>query len=464
MDEQDAIQLKVINAKKHPAAIRCTEDQFEDLMNLFEEAAHTKQPFAAVDNPPVVTFEDMDEQLDDGVDMDTKKFAGDVYEHWKKRRTEAGNKWLQPHLKFETHQDTDDADPYVCFRRREVRQARKTRGRDAQSAEKLKKLRKEIEDGRQLLKMVLEREVMRKQSLAVDREVFRQRAEVKETKRKLGIRGDDEDLINQKVSASRARHKLMLTKRQPKKKPDGFAAQQAIAPQRLFSTTGRGPGDDLRLLADMQAEQASLIQREIQLNREKHVRWNTGFVDRTMAPLTPTAERGFTAGSDFRHAMPATEYLPTPPASISSEPSQEAAADAENPGPREAFAMPFRYASPDEDDSSQTMPSFRRRIGRGGRTMFDRRIPFRTKEPLKETSTAERYKFDSEDEDDEAVYDIDEHDIHIMQHRAYLFSKPREPDPQQLRRAQVELAAINSRPPAGPVNGVHPPASIQAAS
>jgi len=170
-------------------------------MNFFEETAHAKQPFAAVDNPPVVTFEEMEEQLDETVDLQAKKFAREVYEHWRVRRVNAGNRWLQPHLKFETGQDTDDADPYVCFRRREVRQVRKTRGRDAQSAEKLKKLRKEVEDGRQLLKMVLEREVMRKQSLALDRELFRQRAEVKGTKRKLGIRDNDEDLINQKVGA-----------------------------------------------------------------------------------------------------------------------------------------------------------------------------------------------------------------------------------------------------------------------
>lgn len=80
-----------------------------------------------------------------------------------------------------------------------MRQVRKTRGRDAQSAEKLRKLRKELEDARQLVAMVKQRELTRREMLALDRLLFEQRAKVKEMKRSLGIKGDDEDLINQKV-------------------------------------------------------------------------------------------------------------------------------------------------------------------------------------------------------------------------------------------------------------------------
>jgi enhancer of polycomb-like protein len=104
-----------------------------------------------------------------------------------------------PTLKFETNLETDDSDPYVCFRRREVRQVRKTRGRDAQVTEKLKKLRKELEEARYLMSRVKVREVMGREQLAIDRQIFEQRAAVKEVKRKLSIKGDDEDLINQKV-------------------------------------------------------------------------------------------------------------------------------------------------------------------------------------------------------------------------------------------------------------------------
>lgn len=87
----------------------------------------------------------------------------------------------------------------MCFRRREVRQIRKTRGRDAQSAEKLRRLRKELEDARRLVALVRQREVARKVMFVNERQIFEQRAEVKEMKRKLQIKDDDEDLINQKV-------------------------------------------------------------------------------------------------------------------------------------------------------------------------------------------------------------------------------------------------------------------------
>lgn len=103
-------------------------------------------------------------------------------------------------MQFETGQETDDGDPYVCFRRREVRQIRKTRGRDAQSADKLRRLRKELEDARQLVAMVRQREMARKELFSMERQIFTQRSEVKDMKRKLGIKDDDEDLINQKVN------------------------------------------------------------------------------------------------------------------------------------------------------------------------------------------------------------------------------------------------------------------------
>lgn len=105
---------------------------------------------------------------------------------------------------METGQETDDGDPYVCFRRREVRQARKTRGRDAQSIEKLRKLRRELEDARKLIALVKQREVNKAELLGVEGTLFDQRVKLKETKRKLGIKADDEDLLNQKVRAARA--------------------------------------------------------------------------------------------------------------------------------------------------------------------------------------------------------------------------------------------------------------------
>lgn len=98
MTEEDDVFLKIMNQKRDPAN-RCTEDQFEEVMNFFEETAQTKQPFAAVDNPPVLSFDDMQESMDAAVEESVKRFAKDVYEHWKSRRITTGNRSLMPSLK-----------------------------------------------------------------------------------------------------------------------------------------------------------------------------------------------------------------------------------------------------------------------------------------------------------------------------------------------------------------------------
>jgi len=92
------VYLKVLNGKRH-ASTQCSEDQFEEVMYFFEETAHTKQPFAAVDNPPVVTYEDMESAFNDDLDDGARLFAKDIYEHWKSRRLKVGNRPLVSGLK-----------------------------------------------------------------------------------------------------------------------------------------------------------------------------------------------------------------------------------------------------------------------------------------------------------------------------------------------------------------------------
>jgi len=200
MNSDDEIFLRKLNSKRSKSS-HCTEDQFEEVMNFFEQTSFAKQPFASVDNAPVLSYEEMEAAFDETIEDISRRYAKDIYEHWKTQRLKQQNAPLMPTLKFERNVETDDSDPYVCFRRREVRQIRKTRGRDAQITEKLKKLRHELEQARQLMDMVKQREFLRKSQLAQDRAIFIKRTEVKETKRSLGIKDDDEDLINQKVSS-----------------------------------------------------------------------------------------------------------------------------------------------------------------------------------------------------------------------------------------------------------------------
>lgn len=98
MDDEDDIFLKSLNKEKSQAT-QCSEDCFEEVMNFFEDTTQAKQPYAAVDSPPVLTYEDMEASFDENISERARAFAKDIYEHWKRRRLEAGNKPLIINLK-----------------------------------------------------------------------------------------------------------------------------------------------------------------------------------------------------------------------------------------------------------------------------------------------------------------------------------------------------------------------------
>lgn len=98
MNEEDDGFFKSLNQKRN-ASTQCSEDHFEEVMNFFEETAQAKQPYAAVDSPPVLTYEEMENSYDENIDDHARTFARDIYEHWKRRRLAAGNKSLITGLK-----------------------------------------------------------------------------------------------------------------------------------------------------------------------------------------------------------------------------------------------------------------------------------------------------------------------------------------------------------------------------
>ncbi|KAJ6023356.1 uncharacterized protein N7446_013716 [Penicillium canescens] len=444
MTEEDDVFLKIMNQKRDASAMPCTEDIFEEVMNFFEETAQTKQPYASVDNPPVLSFADMQDMMDASLEDSMKPFAKEIYEHWKSRRMAVQNNPLVAQLKFETGQDTDDSDPFVCFRRREVRQIRKTRGRDAQSAEKLRRLRKELEDARELVALVRQREIARKEMLSMEKKIFEQRAQVKEMKRKLNVKDDDEDLINQK----------------PKKRVLEMPQQRPNGPQlRMPLKAGLQGAEDLQLLEEVQAEKENEILRDIKQNITKHIKWNEGYVDHTRAPLSPSPERTFDVAA-FRPAF--TAQLPTPP---SSEASGEMDTSLDVTSPLFSRDKLASHAL-ELHDEPHKMPSFRRRVGRGGRLMIDRRNMGTHKvelDPLK----ADRFKFDHEDSDEEPEYDTDAYSIQIMQHRAITMAKAREQAAQAQvaaqahaqAQAQAVQAQVQARRLQADQNGPHGPGS-----
>ncbi|KAL7797494.1 enhancer of polycomb-like domain-containing protein [Trichoderma ceciliae] len=405
MTTDDNVFLKSYNGSS-PAAGTLSEDDFERIMEVFEDTATEQTPFASVDNT-VVGYDMMVPGLNQLGSASILQHAKQIYEYWKSKRQEEGNKPLHPAIKFETHQETDDTDPYVCFRRREVRQTRKTRSRDTKVAETLKRFRRELEDGRQLVLMAYEREMMKRDLLQVDRAIFEERARLKQIKIKLGIKGDDEDLVNQKSQ---------------KRKPAEAAGAQRPATQVRVPVRpdGRSHEQDLVLLSDQLAEKENELRNEIETKVQNHRRWNQNHIDLTRDPLSPVKELGMEL--KFRPAK--TQYLMTPPASNSSESMD--VDDVPEPMQLDRPELPvFQFRGADFGETPQTsQPAFRRRIGRLQRLWIDRR-GLSTPSRAETYEYSDRWKYDSDDEDDEpSVYEVDPFDTRALKFRATIPLSP----------------------------------------
>ncbi|KAG7289474.1 Enhancer of polycomb-like protein 1 [Staphylotrichum longicolle] len=420
MTEDDEAFLKSYNQKR-AASAQLSEDDFEKIMDVFEDTSYIKAPFASIDQT-IVPYQDMLQGLQDLDNAKVMPHAKDIYEYWKSRRQALNNQPLHPTLKFEKHQDSDEADPYVCFRRREVRQTRKTRARDVQSAEKLKRLRKELEEGRQLVLAAHQRELLKAEMLKADRAIFELRAQLKEHKIRLGIKTDDEDLINQKVSSPlfifcHTQFDTDTSQPQKRKAPEAPAVQRPPPPTQLriaARSDGRPTEADLSLLADRLAEKENELRADIEKKVQSHNEWNRNHLDLTRGPLSPVHEPR--QDVSFRPAK--TQYLMTPPTSASGasleEPTPMELDKPQNPQP----VFKFRGVARDEE-SRENPPAYRRRIGRLNRLWIDRRG---MASPPREVSAEvlDRWKYDqsSDDEDDPPLYEVDPFDTNALRFRA----------------------------------------------
>ncbi|KAJ6782141.1 hypothetical protein PWT90_10521 [Aphanocladium album] len=404
MSTEDNDFLKTYNTKPGPAGA-LSEDDFERIMEVFEDTAAEQTPFASVDNT-VVAYDMMVPGLNHLGSQHLLQHAKAIYEYWKTKRQEVGNKPLHPTLKFEIHQETDDTDPYVCFRRREARQTRKTRARDNKIVETLKRLRRELEDGRQLVLISYEREMMKRELLHMERAVFEERARLKHIKLRLGIKGEDEDLVNQKP--------------QKRKPVDTTAAARAAGAhvRTPVRSDGRQMEADLVQLADQLAEKEKELRNEIETKVQNHRRWNQNHIDLTVDPLSPVHEQGLEL--KFRPAK--TQYLMTPPASVSSD-SMEVDEDGPEPmqldKPQAGPVYQFKAGGVATEPLQTNQPAFRRRIGRLSRLWIDRR-GMATPPKTDSQGYSDRWKYDSDDEEDvePSVYELDPYDTRALKFRA----------------------------------------------
>ncbi|KAF2157963.1 hypothetical protein K461DRAFT_219932 [Myriangium duriaei CBS 260.36] len=437
---EDEKFIASLNESKAAKDGRLTFDLFEEVVSFFEATATIRQPFATIDNPPVLSFEEIQSSFDYTISDDGQKWAPEIYPHWHGLRMAKSNQSLMPALKFETGAETDDSDAYVCFRRREVRQARKTRGRDAQVVEKLKKLRRELEDARQLVHSINAREKLNLERIECDRKVFDQRQELKRVKIQHGIKGDKGDdeelLINQRPVVK------------PKPKAEVVATQQRPTTLKLTASSRsdvRPPEQDLVQIEDLREEAEAMVRRAVESKIQKHREWNRGFTDHTWRPICPPDYTR--AGSS--HLPTITEVqLPTPPASVE---GGDEAADKMDVDQPDKDAKPRDLPTPPSDAGAKSLPTFRRRYGRLGRLHIDavrpRRVVPSSASGVVYDSDSDLETPDDEGEDDDVVmYPLDYWNGWNLSYRASLMMSARKPDQSQPPESARKISGANAAP------------------
>lgn len=254
MDEEDEVFLNdVLNKKPSKKAAKepkCTEAEFEIVCDKLEKAIEQRQPFLSMDPSNILSYQELHSYIIDDIKSGTgndatgtnqnlkyllttslkeklskelnqdnfetlfdkdpqpgsgvlqprpipqlfELFGEQIYEHWKNRKIERKGHPIHPVLKFEdpnANEKDNDNDPYVCFRRREFRQARKTRRADTLGVERIRMLQKSIHRAHDLILSVTKRELLKLELLESEREIFRLRSEAKSVKRAVGVKGDD---------------------------------------------------------------------------------------------------------------------------------------------------------------------------------------------------------------------------------------------------------------------------------
>lgn len=227
----------------------CTELEFETLCDKFEKTIEEKQPFLSMDPSTMLSYKELSslilEEFNSSANKDypylltgsnlkyistttlkeklskelsfepfvttfdkdqlstsstrsipklMQLFGQPVYDHWRLRKLERKGKAITPSLKFEdpsANEKDNDNDPYICFRRREFRQARKTRRADNLGAERIRLMQKSLKRARDLVLNVCKRELLKLETWEADHEIFKLRCETKGVKRAVGIKGDD---------------------------------------------------------------------------------------------------------------------------------------------------------------------------------------------------------------------------------------------------------------------------------
>ncbi|KAJ3187985.1 Enhancer of polycomb-like protein 1 [Gaertneriomyces sp. JEL0708] len=441
LDDEDSTFIaehkKNIDAGKAPKDSDFTEYQFEEIIGALEDAGDDKVSGEPPSLDECCTYiQQHHREL-----LERMPAISAIYPHWKHRRyTERGGAHIQPTLRMqEDWASRPDTDPYVCFRRREVKQLRKTRRTDNQALERLRRLRDEMSKARDLLEMITQREAARKESIMLEHLVFEQRVLVRKLKKKLGIVTSEKDLDFSPVPMKR------------KIRRGDDPRDDVPRKIRLNPTSHRSAAQIAQALESRYRNRNHDQSPEVKARKKKAMEESQGWLDITEEPYV-ASDRPRAEMNRWRHDLDALRLL------LADEQCREE----------------LHY------------PSGRRRIGRGGRIIIDRHVTPKVWMPKsgakvrRSTSnvgtrsvlevadtpvelTRQRWRYDdSEDEQQDESTVIIEDTADNVTYRTYhlglshdeltqkIINKPAYPDqfsPKQLTEAQRAAATAPIQPP-----------------
>ncbi|KAI6018157.1 enhancer of polycomb-like-domain-containing protein [Pisolithus microcarpus] len=197
--------------------VTITEDEFELVMGIFEKITHDKTPFlhtgldSGMSFPPFSDYQDVFSlpllpsmfaafAVPPWIPPPSHllRIAKVIYPHWRERRMERGGHRIIPTLNFDETDATNES--YICFRRREIKSARKTRASQATSSDKLLRLQLELAQASELANSLLARENLQKENAQQTMQVWEKRLEFADLKRKFPSLStkEDEELLHDK--------------------------------------------------------------------------------------------------------------------------------------------------------------------------------------------------------------------------------------------------------------------------
>lgn len=242
------------------------------------------------------------------------------------------------------YDESNENNPYVCFRRRELKTSRKTRRSDAQNIERLIRLRNDLHAAHALMLKTQEREQLKLEAIQIDRKVFDARVEARELKRRLGEAEGDEDILigrrdkkRRKEEGAQSSGSLRLSLRKPD--PSNYTAA-SITPS----------VEDLKLRKERAAAINARMERDAQKKREADQMWEDWTDGAYVTRLPPTPARYWRAVEAVHGSVALS-------------------------GPAGNKLEALGFATQYQPAAGRVRTSFRRRVGRGGRVMLDRISP-----------------------------------------------------------------------------------------